>query len=113
MNKHNLVAVRSSFAGCMTTLNFLETFKELGKASRVALVEDGKSPERYGACRWTMAYLRLEAGICYNGQHLFVSCRVRWVLNHPRTPSYNVCGIMKEARAASDSTHRNLQFTPF
>jgi hypothetical protein len=51
MNKHNLVAVRSSFAACMTTLDFLETFKELGKASRVALVEDGKSPERYGACR--------------------------------------------------------------
>ncbi|KAG8160881.1 hypothetical protein KVR01_009145 [Diaporthe batatas] len=49
-------------AGCMTTLNFLEECKRLGKYGKVALIEAGKNGERCGASRWTMAYLRLDRG---------------------------------------------------
>lgn len=44
----------------MTTLNFLEECKRLGKKGNVALIEAGKNGERCGASRWTMAYLRLD-----------------------------------------------------
>jgi hypothetical protein len=46
----------------MTTLNFLEECKKLGKHGKVALIEAGKEGERCGASRWTMAYLRLDKG---------------------------------------------------
>lgn len=65
----------------MTTLNFLEECKNLGKRGRVVLIEAGKEGERCGASRydsksskaavktdrcsrWTMAYLRLDKGSC-------------------------------------------------
>lgn len=44
----------------MTTLNFLEEGKRLGKGGTVALIEAGSDGERCGASRWTMAYLRLD-----------------------------------------------------
>ncbi|KAJ4312423.1 hypothetical protein N0V94_007443 [Neodidymelliopsis sp. IMI 364377] len=44
----------------MATLNFVETCKKRGSNGRVALVEVGRSDERCGASRWTMAYLRLD-----------------------------------------------------
>ncbi|KAL2275181.1 hypothetical protein FJTKL_02409 [Diaporthe vaccinii] len=44
----------------MTTLNFLEECKRLGKKRTVALIEAGRDGERCGASRWTMAYLRLD-----------------------------------------------------
>jgi tricarballylate dehydrogenase len=44
----------------MTTLNFLEECKKLGKTGKVALIEAGQEGERRGASRWTMAYLRLD-----------------------------------------------------
>ncbi len=62
----------------MTTLNFLEECKRLGKRGKVALLEAGKEGERCGASRyglldvfqlhakrsrWTMAYLRLDKGL--------------------------------------------------
>lgn len=47
-------------AGSMTTLNFLQECKRLGKKCTVALIEAGKDGERCGASRWTMAYLRLD-----------------------------------------------------
>ncbi|KAL5419668.1 hypothetical protein PMIN04_006844 [Paraphaeosphaeria minitans] len=47
----DLIVVGSGFAGCMTTLNFLETSKKLGKTGRVALIEVGKPDERCGASR--------------------------------------------------------------
>ncbi|KAJ4524934.1 hypothetical protein HRR78_003081 [Exophiala dermatitidis] len=49
-----------SDVGSMTTLNFLEECKKLGKRGKVALIEAGKEGERCGASRWTMAYLRLD-----------------------------------------------------
>ncbi|KIW53099.1 hypothetical protein PV05_08696 [Exophiala xenobiotica] len=57
---YDLVVVGSGFAGSMTTLNFLEECKKLGKRGKVALIEAGKEGERCGASRWTMAYLRLD-----------------------------------------------------
>lgn len=57
---YDLVVVGSGFAGSMTTLNFLEECKKLGKRGKVALIEAGKDGERCGASRWTMAYLRLD-----------------------------------------------------
>lgn len=57
---YDLVVVGSGFAGSMTTLNFLEECKKLGKNGKVALIEAGKDGERCGASRWTMAYLRLD-----------------------------------------------------
>jgi len=57
---YDLVVVGSGFAGSMTTLNFLEECKRLGKNGKVALIEAGKDGERCGASRWTMAYLRLD-----------------------------------------------------
>jgi tricarballylate dehydrogenase len=57
---YDLVVVGSGFAGSMTTLNFLEECKKLGKNGKVALIEAGKDGERSGASRWTMAYLRLD-----------------------------------------------------
>jgi hypothetical protein len=36
----------------MTTLNFLENAKSLGKAATVALIEAGKDGERCGASRY-------------------------------------------------------------
>lgn len=56
---YDLIVVGSGFAGCMATLNFLETCRKENKKGRVALVEVGKDGERCGASRWTMAYLRL------------------------------------------------------
>lgn len=58
--EYDLVVVGSGFAGSMTTLNFLEECKKLGKKGKVALIEAGKDGERCGASRWTMAYLRLD-----------------------------------------------------
>ena len=60
LNPYDLVVVGSGFAGSMTTLNFLEECKKLGKKGRVALIEAGQEGERCGASRWTMAYLRLD-----------------------------------------------------
>jgi tricarballylate dehydrogenase len=56
---YDLIVVGSGFAGCMTTLNFLETCQRLNKPGRIALVEAGKKGERCGASRWTGAFLRL------------------------------------------------------
>ena len=41
----------------MTTLNFLEECKKLGKRGKIAMIEVGKEGERSGASKWTMAYL--------------------------------------------------------
>ena len=60
LNPYDLVVVGSGFAGSMTTLNFLEECKKLGKKGRVCLIEAGQEGERCGASRWTMAYLRLD-----------------------------------------------------
>lgn len=43
----------------MTTLNFLENAKKIGKVAKVALIEAGKDGERCGASRYEVA----EAGI--------------------------------------------------
>ncbi|EXJ67511.1 uncharacterized protein A1O5_09524 [Cladophialophora psammophila CBS 110553] len=59
-HEYDLVVVGSGFAGSMTTLNFLEECKKIGKRGKVALIEAGKEGERCGASRWTMAYLRLD-----------------------------------------------------
>lgn len=59
-SSYDLIVVGSGFAGCMTTLNFLETCQRLKKPGRVALVEAGKKGERCGASRWTGAFLRLD-----------------------------------------------------
>lgn len=48
---YDLVVVGSGFAGSMTTLNFLEECKRLGKSGKVALIEAGKDGERCGASR--------------------------------------------------------------
>ncbi|KAL1596617.1 hypothetical protein SLS60_009265 [Paraconiothyrium brasiliense] len=66
MDNLDLIVVGSGFAGCMTTLNFLETTKKLNKAARVALIEVGKEDERCGASRWTMAYLRLDKDLGFD-----------------------------------------------
>jgi succinate dehydrogenase/fumarate reductase flavoprotein subunit len=63
---YNLIVVGSGFAGCMATLNFLETCKKLNKNGRVCLVEVGKEHERCGASRWTMAYLRLDKDLAFD-----------------------------------------------
>lgn len=60
LTSYDLVVVGSGFAGSMTTLNFLEECKKLGKSGKVALIEAGQEGERCGASRWTMAYLRLD-----------------------------------------------------
>ena len=60
---YDLIVVGSGFAGCMTTLNFLEECKRLNTNGRVALVEAGKEGERSGASKWTMAYLRLDKNL--------------------------------------------------
>lgn len=49
---YDLVVVGSGFAGTMTTLNFLEQCKKLGKRGRVAMIEAGRDGERCGASRW-------------------------------------------------------------
>lgn len=66
-NPYDIVVVGSGFAGSMTTLNFLEECKKLGKKGRVALIEAGKDGERCGASRWTMAYLRLDKDNKFDG----------------------------------------------
>lgn len=66
MDNYDLIVVGSGFAGCMTTLNFLETAKKLKKYGRVALIEVGKEGERCGASRWTMAYLRLDKDLAFD-----------------------------------------------
>lgn len=66
MDNYDLIVVGSGFAGSMATLNFLETCKKLGKAGRVCLVEVGRSDERCGASRWTMAYLRLDKDLRFD-----------------------------------------------
>jgi len=53
--EYDLVVVGSGFAGTMTTLNFLEECKKLGKKGKVALIEAGKEGERCGASRWYVA----------------------------------------------------------
>lgn len=65
-NSYDLIVLGSGFAGCMTTLNFLETCKKEGVKGRVALVEAGKRGERCGASRWTMAYLRLDKNLGFD-----------------------------------------------
>lgn len=63
---YDLIVVGSGFAGTMATLNFLETCVKLNKHGRVALIEAGKSDERCGASRWTMAYLRLDKNLAFD-----------------------------------------------
>jgi tricarballylate dehydrogenase len=63
---YDLIVVGSGFAGCMTTLNFLETCQRLKKPARVALIEAGKDGERCGASRWTGAYLRLDKNLNFD-----------------------------------------------
>ncbi|QKX55213.1 uncharacterized protein TRUGW13939_02305 [Talaromyces rugulosus] len=60
LTKYDLIVIGSGFAGCMTTLNFLEHAKDLGKMPTVALIEAGKEGERCGASRWTPAFFRLD-----------------------------------------------------
>ncbi|KAI9714271.1 MAG: hypothetical protein M1820_000230 [Bogoriella megaspora] len=69
---YDLIVVGSGFAGCTTTLNFL-------KHGRVALIEVGKSDERCGASRWTMAYLRLDKDLGFDEdwKHEMQSRRIR------------------------------------
>lgn len=50
--EYDLVVVGSGFAGTMTTLNFLEECKKLGKNGKVAMIEAGAEGERCGASRW-------------------------------------------------------------
>jgi tricarballylate dehydrogenase len=69
---YDLIVVGSGFAGCMTTLNFLEECKRLNKSGRVALVEAGKEGERSGASKWTMAYLRLDKNLDF-GEYIFAN----------------------------------------
>ena len=64
--QYDLIVVGSGFAGCMATLNFLETCKAENKHGRVALIEAGKADERCGASRWTMAYLRLDKDLAFD-----------------------------------------------
>lgn len=64
--EYDLIVVGSGFAGCMATLNFLEACKDANKRARVALVEAGKTGERCGASRWTMAYLRLDKDLAFD-----------------------------------------------
>lgn len=66
MDNYDLIVVGSGFAGSMATLSFLETCKKLKKSARVALVEVGRSDERCGASRWTMAYLRLDKHLAFD-----------------------------------------------
>ncbi|KAJ5974722.1 hypothetical protein N7481_011932 [Penicillium waksmanii] len=63
---YDLIVVGSGFAGCMTTLNFLETCERLNKTARVALVEAGKNGERCGASRWTGAFLRMGRDLTFD-----------------------------------------------
>lgn len=63
---YDLIVVGSGFAGTMATLNFLETCAKLKKNGRVALIEAGRSDERCGASRWTMAYLRLDKDLAFD-----------------------------------------------
>lgn len=63
---YDLIVVGSGFAGCMTTLNFLETCQRLQKQCRVALVEAGKKGERCGASRWTGAFLRMDKNLKFD-----------------------------------------------
>lgn len=63
---YDLIVVGSGFAGCMTTLNFLETCHRLKKPARVALVEAGKKGERCGASRWTGAFLRMDKNLNFD-----------------------------------------------
>lgn len=65
-SSYDMIVVGSGFAGSMATLNFLETCKKQGKNGRVALIETGKSDERCGASRWTMAYLRLDKDLRFD-----------------------------------------------
>ncbi|PCG89753.1 Hypothetical protein PENO1_094780 [Penicillium occitanis (nom. inval.)] len=58
--EYDLIVVGSGFAGCMTTLNFLEHANQLRKTAKVALIEAGKEGERCGASRWTPAFFRLD-----------------------------------------------------
>jgi choline dehydrogenase-like flavoprotein len=58
MSEYDFIIVGSDFAGSMTTLNFLETCEKTNKSGRVALIEAGRSDERYSASRRTIAYLR-------------------------------------------------------
>jgi succinate dehydrogenase/fumarate reductase flavoprotein subunit len=61
MSDYDLVVVGSGFAGSMATLNFLETCKKANRSGRVALIEAGRSDER-----WTMAYLRLDKNLAFD-----------------------------------------------
>jgi succinate dehydrogenase/fumarate reductase flavoprotein subunit len=63
---YDLVVVGSGFAGCMTTLNFLETCKRLNKRGHVAMLEAGKKGERCGASRWTGAFLRMDKDLRFD-----------------------------------------------
>lgn len=67
---YDLIVVGSGFAGCMTTLSFLEECKRLNKSGRVALVEAGEEGERSGASKWTMAYLRLDKNLDFGRSKL-------------------------------------------
>jgi succinate dehydrogenase/fumarate reductase flavoprotein subunit len=66
MSDYDLIVVGSGFAGSMATLNFLEICKNTKKSGRVALIEAGRSDERCGASRWTMAYLRLDKNLAFD-----------------------------------------------
>jgi tricarballylate dehydrogenase len=66
MSDYDLIVVGSGFAGSMATLNFLENCKKQNKYGRIALIEAGRSDERCGASRWTMAYLRLDKDLAFD-----------------------------------------------
>ncbi|KAL3290752.1 succinate dehydrogenase fumarate flavoprotein subunit [Colletotrichum asianum] len=63
---YDVIVVGSGFAGCMTTLNFLEECKRLNRSGRVAFVEAGEEGERSGASKWTMAYFRLDKNLDFD-----------------------------------------------
>jgi hypothetical protein len=66
MSEYDLIVVGSDFAGSMATLNFLETCEKTNKSGRLALIEAGRSDERCGASRRTMAYLRLDKDLAFD-----------------------------------------------
>jgi glycine/D-amino acid oxidase-like deaminating enzyme len=58
---HDAIVIGSGFAGTSAALSLVEEAQAAGKKNaRVAVVEVGKEGERYGASRWTSAYLRLD-----------------------------------------------------
>jgi choline dehydrogenase-like flavoprotein len=58
---YDAIVVGSGSAGSAAALSFLEEAQAAGKKNaRLAIVEAGIEGERYGASRWTGAYLRFD-----------------------------------------------------